>query len=104
MTIKFYIIDVEILFSRTPFLKENTEEFSYVKPFFILEKEIHPQNISELQLSQHHLLNLDIPEDLKTKNMVIELNAEGKQIFKTYYSSQLKVTFVENYGELKVTD
>lgn len=32
-TIKFYIIDVEILFSRTPFLKENTEEFSYVKPY-----------------------------------------------------------------------
>ena len=35
--IKFYIIDVEILFSRTPFLKENTEEFSYVKPFHVIE-------------------------------------------------------------------
>ena len=30
--VKYYIIDVETLFSRTPFLKDNTEEFSYVKP------------------------------------------------------------------------
>jgi uncharacterized protein YnzC (UPF0291/DUF896 family) len=39
IVIKFYIIDAEILFSRTPFLKENTEEFSYVKPCYIIEKE-----------------------------------------------------------------
>jgi len=32
-TIKYYIIDAEILFSRAPFLKGNAEEFSYVKPF-----------------------------------------------------------------------
>jgi len=38
--LKFYIIDVEILFSRTPFLKEKTEEFSYVKPCFVLEHKI----------------------------------------------------------------
>jgi hypothetical protein len=38
VTIKFYIIDVEILFSRTPFLKENTDEFSYVKPYHVIEK------------------------------------------------------------------
>lgn len=37
LTAKFYIIDVEILFSRTPFLKENTEEFSYVKPCHVIE-------------------------------------------------------------------
>ena len=40
VTLKFYVIDVEILFSRTPFLKENTEEFSYVKPCFVIEKEL----------------------------------------------------------------
>jgi hypothetical protein len=40
VVLKFYIIDVETLFSRTPFLKDNTEEFSYVKPFFVLEKSI----------------------------------------------------------------
>ena len=32
VVIKFYIIDAEILFSRTPFLKSNNSEFSFVKP------------------------------------------------------------------------
>lgn len=40
ISIKFYIIDAEILFSRTPFLKENTEEFSFVKPCHMIEKEL----------------------------------------------------------------
>ena len=41
IAIKFYIIDAEILFSRTPFLKDNTEEFSYVKPCHVIEKDLN---------------------------------------------------------------
>jgi hypothetical protein len=40
VSLKFYIIDAEILFSRTPFLKTNTEEFSYVKPCLVIDKDI----------------------------------------------------------------
>ena len=32
VAVKYYMIDAEVLFSRAPFLKNNTEEFSYVKP------------------------------------------------------------------------
>mmetsp|Transcript_39520 Transcript_39520/g.37991 ORF Transcript_39520/g.37991 Transcript_39520/m.37991 type:complete len:83 (-) Transcript_39520:227-475(-) len=36
--------------------------------------------------------------------MVVEINGGGRQLFKTYYSSQLKAQIVESYGEVKVTD
>lgn len=36
--------------------------------------------------------------------MVIEVTGEGKQIFRTYYATQIKVQLTEAYGELKVTD
>ena len=36
--------------------------------------------------------------------MVIEINGAGKQIFHTYYATQIKVQLVEAYGELKVTE
>ena len=36
--------------------------------------------------------------------MVIEVTGEGKQIFKTYYATQIKVQLTEAYGELKVTE
>ena len=37
VTLNYYIIDAEILFSRQPFLKDNAEQFSYVKPFFSIK-------------------------------------------------------------------
>lgn len=36
--------------------------------------------------------------------MVIEINGEGKQKFKSFYSCDLKVNITEAYGELKVTN
>ncbi len=34
--------------------------------------------------------------------MVIEVNGEGKQEFKTFYSTDLKIQINEAFGELKV--
>ena len=95
---KFYIIDAEILFSRTPFLKTNTEEFSYVKPCHTIVKELAEESESNQKL------DVTIPEHLQLQNMVIEITGEGKQLFRTYYATQIKVALVEAYGELKVTD
>lgn len=44
-----------------------------------------------------------MPEQLAGKNLVIEITGEGKQVFKTFYSSKLKVQILESFGELKVT-
>jgi hypothetical protein len=34
--------------------------------------------------------------------MVIEINSDDIQMFKTFYSCQLKVQIIEKYGELRV--
>ena len=75
VSIKFYIIDAEILFSRTPFLKTNTEEFSYVKPCHVIDKEIdvNPDGDQNTQI-----VKVQVPDKLKLQNMVIEVNGEGK--------------------------
>lgn len=36
ITVKYYLIDAEILFSRSPFVQDNADQFSYVKPFLQL--------------------------------------------------------------------
>ena len=36
--------------------------------------------------------------------MVIEINGEGKQLFRSYYATQIKVNITEAFGELKVTE
>lgn len=45
-----------------------------------------------------------LPEDLARKNLVIEIsNAKsGIKQLKTYYSADLRVRVIENFGELKI--
>jgi len=47
VTIKYYLIDAEVMFSRAPFLQNNAEQFSYVSPYLKLEKTILPEGSTE---------------------------------------------------------
>ena len=104
ITCNYYIIDAEILFSRQPFLKENTEQFSYVKPFFSMKKEMYGSAVAEQdRVGQYVVQKVPLPDQLLHKNLVIEITGEDQQHFKTFYSSNLKVSILESFGELKVT-
>lgn len=70
--IKYYLIDAEILFSRSPFIQDQAEQFSYVKPFLVVEKKSAPAG---------QTTKVSLPEELKGKNVVIEINSEGIQKF-----------------------
>lgn len=37
IVVKYYLIDTEILFSRSPFVQDEAEKFSFVKPYLNLE-------------------------------------------------------------------
>lgn len=89
------MIDPEVLFSRTPFVSQGTEDFSFTKPMVAFTYELD----KDLKV-----FNCPINKDYEAKNMVIEVSAVGKQNYLTYYSTNLKVQTIENYGELKVTD
>eukprot|EP00347_Sterkiella_histriomuscorum_P021579 403333486 len=93
--INYYQIDLEILFSKTPFLNSDTQDFSFVQPF---ERE-------ELKLDDSQSnLSYPIPQNLVNQNLVIEVSntQSGIKVLKTYYSANLKVRVIENFGELKV--
>ena len=93
--VKYYMIDPEILFSRTPFLAQDTEDFAFVKPIQTFTVYLNSAQKTEL---------IDIEPSLMTSNMIIEVQGQGKQVFLRYFSTSLKLVINENYGELKVTD
>lgn len=95
--IKFYLIDLEILFSRTPFIKSNTEDFSFVQPNFVQELKVNNSTKEELTI-------FPIPNEFLSKNIFIEVSSINKKAFETYFSTSLKVAISENLGEIKVTD
>ena len=69
--IKYYIINAEILFSRAPFLKDNAEGFSYVKPFHTIEQQMVVAGADEQTMNSTVKKVVPVPEQLKNMNMVI---------------------------------
>jgi len=63
-----------------------------------------PSYVNETQVPSLSKVEVLLPEKLKNKNMVIEIEGGGKQIFKTYYSTNFSLKILEQYGELKVTN
>jgi hypothetical protein len=46
LTVKYYLIDAEILFSRSPFVKDEAKQFSFVKPFLKL---VQSENLEKIK-------------------------------------------------------
>lgn len=95
--ISYYIIDLEVLFSRSPFLKQESKEFSYVEPNFFEYKDLVKQPMLEK-------IVIPVPPQYAKHNLYIQLTGPNKTQSATYFSSSLKVHVLENYGQIKVTD
>jgi hypothetical protein len=93
--VKYYVIDPELMFSKSPFITQSADEFSYVKPL-----KVNTYQLDKFGKSK----SVPIDEEYVNSNLIIEVIGSGKQQFISYFSTDLKVTFNETYGELKVTD
>lgn len=93
--VKYYVIDPELMFSKSPFLSQNADEFSYIKPLRVDSHELSRDLKS---------LTVAIDPEFATQNLILEVVGGGKQAFLSYFSTELKVALNETFGELKVTD
>ncbi|HNX33654.1 MAG TPA: hypothetical protein PKM57_03440 [Kiritimatiellia bacterium] len=93
-TLNFYPMDIELLFSRSPFLQEGAAQFSYIRPVLSL-----PLAVPAGQGG----VTLDLPPEFKTKNVMVEALGGGVRRTQAYYANTLKVQMVESYGQLVVT-
>ena len=93
--VKYYLIDIEILFSRSPFVKKTRIDFGFIKP-----QKIDIIKLENKLNEDKYILN--IPEELKNKNFYIEISAGKLKEKEIYYSSLLKYSLIESIGEIKV--
>ncbi len=95
VVLNYYLIDLEVLFSRSPFLSQDTGNFSFVKANTTQKVTLDPA------AGEHRE---PIPAPYLTKNVVVEAVFGPLRRRDTYFSTSLKVQIYEKYGELKVTD
>ncbi len=92
--VSFYEVDVELLFSRSPFVQQFGGNFASIKPNRFMEVALPHGTPS---------MTIDLPETLKNSNVLIEIVGAGETKTQPYFSNSLAVQIIENYGQVKVT-
>ncbi len=92
--VRYYLMDIELLFSRNPFVQQQGQ-FSYIAP----------NATQSLDLpSDRTMFEWHIPEELQNQNVLVEVEGEGLQQSRPFYSNELTIYTMDQYGQLLVTD
>ncbi|MGK5094741.1 hypothetical protein WDW89_22370 [Deltaproteobacteria bacterium TL4] len=92
--IHYYPMDIELLFSRNPFVKQYSGQFAYVTPSSSTTLSL-PKDQKETTAA--------LPAQFNNQNVMIELDCHGLTQSKMSYSHALVIQLIENYGHLAVT-
>ncbi|MFM9962327.1 MAG: hypothetical protein ACKV2Q_14030 [Planctomycetaceae bacterium] len=131
--VSYYLMDVELLFSRNPFVQQFRGQFSMIQPNRvdtvaladrkqaaiapvdagngsgstaepIVGQDTPPKTDgTNTTKGTHGAKKVELPKDLHNKNVLVEITGGGQTKTQAYYSNSLTVQLIENYGQLKVT-
>ncbi len=92
--VNYYLMDIELLFSRNPFVQQYSGQFSHIQP--------NATQTVELPKGQtKHAFEL--PKELLNRNVLVEITGGSQTKSQAYYSNSLAVQVIENYGQVRVT-
>jgi hypothetical protein len=93
--VNYYLMDVELLFSRNPFVQEVSGGFASIRP-----------NVTQtVKLPAGHVQTaIPLPRELASRNVLVEVTTGGKTRTHPYYANAMDVRLLENYGQLRVTE
>jgi hypothetical protein len=86
-------MDIELLFSRSPFLQEGSAQFSFIRPVLTRNVEL---------AAGKETTTLDLPAEFRTRNVMVEALGAGVRRTQAYYANTLRVQMIEAYGQLAV--
>ncbi len=93
--INFYLMDVELLFSRNPFSQQDGGRLNSIEPNREEKRKLVNANSTVS-------VDIDIPDNLKNRNLVIEVIGGGLIRNLVLYANSLVVNVSPNMGRLQV--
>jgi hypothetical protein len=91
---RYYPMDIELLFSGNPFVREVSGQFGFVRPV----------KTETLKLAENgRVQEFEIPKEFQTANVMVEISAAGDRKSQAYYANSLALQVIENYGQIKVS-
>ena len=93
--VRFFPMEVELLFSRQPFAKNEADHFTLVSPD---GEETIALKKADMQTTYR------LPEKYRRKNVMIEIEAGGKRKAQAYYANRLNTELTPEYGRVRILD
>jgi hypothetical protein len=93
--VSYYLMDVELLFSRNPFVQQSGGQFAWIKPNLTREVTLPAGGKT---------LAVPLPAEFANRNVLVEVSAAGKTRALPHYAGAMDVTLTENYGQLRVAE
>ncbi len=92
--VRFYLMDIELLFSRNPFVQQDGGALMAIQP----------NRIETIALDlERGKRELNIPAELANRNVLIEVTSGGLSQTQVLYANSMDVTVVDSFGRLQVT-
>lgn len=95
VTIRYYLMDPEFLFSASPFLTQDSGRFSIIKP---------TRTDTQALPAGKDQLSIPLPAEFAKANVLVEILGAGQRKAQTYHANTLKLTLAETYGRLEARD
>lgn len=92
LELRFFAMDIELLFSRQPFVQADVSRFSYIEPG-------HREQVALTASPQR----VPWPENMRGKNVVVEAVAAGARKAKVHYAHDLNIVVAAQFGQVRVT-
>ena len=93
--VRFYPMEVELLFSRQPFAKNDADHFTLISP----------DGEDTIKIGKGtKQTTYRLPEKYRRQNVMIEIEAGGKRKAEAYYANRLNTEVTEEYGRVRVLD
>lgn len=99
VTLRFYKMDIELLFSTAPFAQGSgtaaAERFGLIRP-----------NLTTVvsELGEGGTTTVPIPSEFDACNVMVEATAAGLTVTKSRFATSMRVTTVPAYGRVKAVD
>ncbi|MFT5735004.1 MAG: hypothetical protein ACI8WY_003690, partial [Planctomycetota bacterium] len=93
LEIRYHRMDVEFLFSNSPFVRGDQGAFGVIRPTRVDRVAVRDGQST---------LAIDLPDELRTANVVVEVRGGGVSRQATYFAGDLAVQGIERYGQIRV--
>lgn len=93
VTVNYYEMDLEFLFSSRPFVSAGSGGFAFIRPNLVETKEL-PADGTNLAFS--------VPQAFASKNVLVEVVGGGRTSSAAVYSNRLDLRLTEGYGRLEL--